>query len=108
MIHSYFLSQEKHDKSHSHEIIPISVNMQKILQSRYYNTHEKKEEKCIAQTWSQTKSSGIDLPEDLVINKGIDPKILPEKHVIKSTMPSEVTHITNNKPRLGHDRTGFK
>ena len=43
MIHSDFLSQQKHDKSHPHEIIPISVNMQKILQSRYYYTNERRE-----------------------------------------------------------------
>ena len=44
---------------------------------RYYSLGiiiQMKEEKCLAQTWSQTKSSGIDLPEDLVIDKGIDQK----------------------------------
>ena len=67
-----------------------------------------KEEKCLAQTWSQTKSSGIDLPEDLVIDKGIDQKYYQKKQVIKPSISSEVTSVTKNKPRLGHDRTGFK
>ena len=37
MTPSNFLSRQKHDESNTHEIIPISFNMQGILQSRYYN-----------------------------------------------------------------------
>ena len=37
MILSDFLSRKKHDDSNPHEIIPISFNMQRILQTRYYN-----------------------------------------------------------------------
>ena len=37
---SYFLSRQKHDNSNPYEIIPISFNMQNVLQSQYYNTHE--------------------------------------------------------------------
>ena len=37
MITSNFLSRPKHDDSNTHEIMPISFNMQGILQSRYYN-----------------------------------------------------------------------
>ena len=37
MILSDFLSRQKHDNSNPHEIIPISFNMQSILQIRYYN-----------------------------------------------------------------------
>ena len=37
IILSDFLSRQKHDDSNPHEIIPISFNMQSILQTRYYN-----------------------------------------------------------------------
>ena len=45
MILSDFLSRQKRDDSNPHEIIPISFNMQSILQSRYYNIGEGKEER---------------------------------------------------------------
>ena len=37
MILSDFLSKQKHDESDPHDIIPISFNMQSILQTRYNN-----------------------------------------------------------------------
>ena len=37
MILSHFLCRQKHDDSNPHEVIPISFNMQSILQTRYYN-----------------------------------------------------------------------
>ena len=37
MILNDFLSMQRHDDSNPHEIIPISFNMQGILQTRYYN-----------------------------------------------------------------------
>ena len=40
MILSNFLSRQKHDNSNVHEIIPISFNMQSILQARHYNISE--------------------------------------------------------------------
>ena len=50
MILSDFLSRQKYDNNNPHEIIPISVNMQNILQSRYYNINERKEGKYLVQT----------------------------------------------------------
>ena len=47
MILSAFLSRQKHDHGNPHEIIPISFNMQNILQSRYYNIGEEKEGKYL-------------------------------------------------------------
>ena len=76
---SDFLSRQKHDDSNPHEIIPISFNMQHILQSRYYNINERKEDKFLVQTRSQAKSICITLPEVHSINKGIDPNTRPEK-----------------------------
>ena len=37
MILSDFISRQNHDDSNPHEIVPISFNMQSILQIRYYN-----------------------------------------------------------------------
>ena len=75
MILSDFLSRQKHDVSNPHEIIPISSNMQNILQSRYYNIGKEKEGKYLVQTRSQTKSIGISLPEVHGRGKGLDPNI---------------------------------
>ena len=40
MVLSDFLSRQKHDKSDSHEFIPISFNMQEVLHARFYNIYE--------------------------------------------------------------------
>ena len=83
MILSDFLSRQKHDDSNPHEIMPISFNMQNILQSRYYNIGKEKEGKYLIQTRSQAKSSDISLPEVHGTGKGLDPNIRPERQVIK-------------------------
>ena len=83
MIHSDFLSRHKHDDSNPHEIIPISFNMQSMLQTRYYNISEKGQGEYLVQTRSKAKTSGIILPEVHSIDKGIDPNIRPEKQAIK-------------------------
>ena len=98
---SDFLSRQEHDNINSHEIIPISFNMQNILQSRYYNIGEGKEGKYLVQTRLQAKSSGISLPEVHGVGKGLDPNILLEKQVIKPKITSKVKIVTQIKPRLG-------
>ena len=52
MILSDFLSRQMHDDSNPHEIIPVSFNMYKSLYETY-----------LGQTHSQTKATGISLPE---------------------------------------------
>ena len=37
MILKDFLSRQRHDDSDSHDIIPISFNMHKVLHEKYYN-----------------------------------------------------------------------
>ena len=59
MILGDFLSRQKHDDSNPHEIIPISFNMQSILQTRYYNLGKGNPVKYLVQTQSQAKSNGI-------------------------------------------------
>ena len=58
LILSDFLSIQKYDDSDSHEIIPFSFNMQRMLQTRYYNIGERQQGKYLVQTRSQTKISG--------------------------------------------------
>ena len=62
MILSDFLSRQNIDDSNLHEIIPISFNLRTVLQDKYYNLEGKKERYMI-QTRSQTKASGVQLPE---------------------------------------------
>ena len=90
MILSDFSSRQKHDDSNPHEIIPISFNMQNVLQFTYYNIGERKKGKYSFQTRLQAKSSGINLQEVHGVDKGIDPHILWEKQVIKPITTCEI------------------
>ena len=93
-----FLSRQKYDNSNPHEIIPISFNMQNVLQSRYYNINEREEGKYLVQT--RLEVHGVD--------KGIDTNIRPEKRGIKPIISSEVKDVPQIKPRLGQGRAGIK
>ena len=99
---SDFLSKQKHAVSNPHGIIPISFNMQNVLQTRYYNIGEREHGKYLVQTRTQAKSSGIILPEVQGIDKRIDPDIRPEKQAIKPITSPETKGISQEKPRLGH------
>ena len=90
MILSDFLYTQKHDDSNAHEIIPISFNMQGILQSRYYKLGKGNLGKYLVQMRSQAKSSSIKLSEGHGIGKGLDPNILPEKQVMKPIVITKV------------------
>ena len=74
MVWSDFLSRQKNDDSNPFQIMPNSFNMYKILKDNYYNM-----EKYLIQTRSQTRSSGIKLPEVHGMGKNLDPNIKPEK-----------------------------
>ena len=74
MVLSDFLSIQTNDDSNPCEIITILFNMQQVLQEHYYNL-----ETYLVQTRSQTKTSGIKLPEVHDIGKSLDPNIKPEK-----------------------------
>ena len=76
MILSDFLLRHNVDDNNPHEIIPISFNLREVLQDKYFNLEEEKERYMI-QTRSQTKASGVELPEVHRTRKGLDPhKIL--------------------------------
>ena len=81
----------------SHEIIPISFNMCKILDDNYYNI-----EKYLIQTRSQARSSGIKLLEVHGMGKNLDPNIKPEKqHAISKQGSME-------RPCTGQGRAGLR
>ena len=67
------------------------------------------EDKYLVQTRSQSKSSGINLPEVQRVDKGINPHIRPEKQALKPIIVSpEAKTSTWKKPRLGHGRAGLR
>ena len=51
--------------------------MKSILQDKYYNVDENMD-KYMVQTRSQTKASGVELPEVHGSRKGLDPHRIPE------------------------------
>ena len=61
MILHDFLSRQKHDLSNTHEILPISFNMQGIFQSGYFNLGKGKVGKYLVQMSSLANSSCIKL-----------------------------------------------
>ena len=97
MILSDFLSRQGTDKSDPHEIIPISFDMKAILNNKYYNVEEEEESNYLVQTCSQTKDSGIKVPEVHGAKKGVDPNLLPEWIVRKSQKLAEKSRIQQDK-----------
>ena len=99
MILSDFLSRQGIDQSNPHEIIPISFDMKAILNDKYYNVEEEEEEetKYLVQTCSQTKSSGIKVPEVHGAKKGVDPNLRPEWLVKRSQKSAEKSRIEQNE-----------
>ena len=98
MILSNFLSRQMHDDSNPHEIILISFNMYKALHKTYYSIETKGQ--YLVQTQSQTKSSGIALPEVYSAKNTLDTNIIPEKQ--KPELQNK--QVDENRPRLGQGR----
>ena len=69
--------------------------MKAILNNKYYNVG--KENRYLVQTHSQSKDTGVKLPEVHGAEKGIDPVLKPEWKVRK-------TQKLAVKPRLEQDR----
>ena len=97
MVLSDFLSRQNNDNSNPHEIIPISFNMHKVLQDKYY-----KIDIYLVQTRSQARSSGIKLPEVHGMRKNLDPNMKPERQHANPTKGSVV------KLHIGQGRAGLK
>ena len=100
MILSDFLSRQKHDDGNPHQVIPISFNMQSILQTRYYNLGEQNPVRYLVQTRLQAKSSGIKLPEVHSIGKRLDPNTQPERQVLGERGISDETEVRSRKSRF--------
>ena len=99
MILSDFLLRQGTDKSDPHEIIPISFDVKAILNDKYdkYYNVEEEESKYLVQKCSQTKDSGIKLPEVHGAEKGVDPNLRPEQIVRKSQKLVEKSRIEQDK-----------
>ena len=92
-----FWSRQNNDNSNLQEIIPISFNIHKVLQEKYYNI-----DSYLVQTRSQARSSGIKLPEVHGMRKNLDPNIKPEKQHANPIKGSVL------KPHIGQGRAGLK
>ena len=77
MILSDFLSRQLHDDSDPHKIIPVSFNMYNTLYETYYRIET--QDQYLVQTRSQTKATGITLPEVHGTKKALDTRVFPEK-----------------------------
>ena len=82
--------------------------MQGLLQARYYNIDEGNLGKYLVQTQSQVKSSGIKLPEEHGIGKGLDSNIQPKKQVVKPIAVTKAKEVCQIKLRLSHGRVGLR
>ena len=99
MILSDFLLQQNNDDSNPNEIIPISFDMYKILESNLENFSN---DKYLVQIHSQAKSSGIKLLEVHGMEKSLNPNLRPEKqHIFPNKGNLERLHI-------GQGRAGSK
>ena len=137
MVLSDFLSKQKTDDSNPHEIIPILFSLGRVLHENYYRINDLTRhidtgtDKHLVQTRSQTKPSGIKVPEVHGTNKGLIPHMKPEHqksvaipttcltpptHHIRSTHQTQSTDQkppTNAvpplpKPRIGQGRAGVR
>ena len=102
MILSHFLSRQTHNDSSPHEVIPISFNMYNILYKNYYSIEI--EDWYLVQTRSQTKATGIMLPEIHSTKKMLDTNVLPEKK--KPQIHGK--QVDKNIQGLGRGRAGIK
>ena len=102
MISSGFLLRWTHDDSDPHDIIPISFNMHNTLHKRYYKIETK--ERYLVQMHSQTKSSGVILPEVHGSKKILDTNLLPEKQKV---IP-QIKKVIENKLKLEQGRAGMR
>ena len=102
MVLSDFLSRQDPGDEDTKEIIPISFNMKSVLQDKYYNINKNKD-RYMVQTRSQTKASGVQLPEVHGSRKRLGPHRIPEKQI------QPITRLeVDSKPRIGQGRAGVR
>ena len=131
MVLSDFLSRQKTDDSNPHEIIPIPFSLRRVLCENYYmldnltETAKIEADKYLVQTRSQTKLSGIKVPEVHCVDKGLIPHVKPEHQKSVVTPPTRQTKPTHQtqpidkrlpsstiplmpKPRVRKGRAGIR
>ena len=114
MVLSDFLSKQQTDDSNPHELIPISLSLRDEVSDYFYHIHNEinfpRKDKCLVQTRSQVRSSGIRLPEIHGANKGLDSHVQPGKQKsfpIQTINKGTPTHPIP-KPRIGQGRAGLR
>ena len=123
MVLGDFLSRQKTDDSNPHEIISISFSLRKGLCENYYKldilTETTEIDKYMVQTRSQTKLSGMKVPEVHGVDKGLILHVKPEH---QKSVVTTITHQTQPidkepptsivrpmpKPRIGQGRAGIR
>ena len=101
MILNNFLSHQNNDDSNPNEIIPISFDMYKILESNLENFSYNK---YLTQMQSQAKSSGIKLPEVHGVDKSLNPNLRPEKqHTFPKQGYLDRPHIGQEQDQRGRN-----
>ena len=91
-----------HDTSNQHEIIPVSFNMYNTLYETYYRIEMT--DKYLVQMWSQTKTTGINLPE-----------VHSTRKILVTSMPLwkpkpqiHGKQVDKNRSKLGRGRAGMQ
>ena len=91
MVLSDFLSRQKTDDSNPHELIPISFTLGSQTNNHFYQINNESDQprtnRYLVQTRSQTRSSGIKIPEVHGVNKGLDPPVRPGKQKPLPSLP---------------------
>ena len=91
MVLSDFLSRQKTDDSNPHKLIPISFTLNSQADDHFYRFNNESDwsrpDKYLGQTRSQTKSSGIKIPEIHGANKSLDPHVKPGKPKLLPSLP---------------------
>ena len=103
MVLSDFLSRQDPGDEDTKEIIIFSFNMKTILQDKCYNNNDENKDRYLVQTRSQTKASGVELPEVHGFGKRLDPHRIPERQI----QPIARVEI-DKKPRIGQGRAGIR
>ena len=78
--------------------------MHNLLHEKYYNIG--KSERYLVQTQSQTKSSGMKLPEVHGVSKSLDPNIQLKKN--QNIKPLKGNKILQERPQIGQGRVGMR
>ena len=117
MVLSDFLSRQKMDDSNPHKLIPISFTLKSQVDNHFYQINNESDQprtdRYLVQTRSQSKLSGIKIPEIHGTNKGLDPHVRPGK---QKPLPSLPIHSIDKgppthpipKPRIGQGRARLR